>query len=278
MPKHWFQKRSVKRDIDELLYQAVLDDDPEYVRRLMQGGASPIAVNADGYSSLEMAQFLGRRACYQVMRPMLEVSVKFQGKNDNVVRKCTEQEFRAATSIVYLRTLEFENIKVFRRVLRQCPWLLRRSALGRQHRWYAALYRQELLRAHVADVSIRWIDDAIGYGIFAEQTIGPNAYIGEYTGVVRQWNWLRPNHNAYCFHYPTGFWHFRIFMIDALQKGNITRFINHSDTPNAEPVALLDRGLLHIFFQTVRRIKPGEQITIDYGRDYWLRRSKFKVV
>ena len=62
--------------------------------------------------------------------------------------------------------------------------------------------------------------------------------------------------------------------VDAQDGGNETRFVNHSDTPNAEPVTQLDRGILHIFFRTTRAVVYGEELTINYGKDYWQRRTK----
>ena len=43
------------------------------------------------------------------------------------------------------------------------------------------------------------------------------------------------------------------------------RYLNHSCRPNAKPV--LRKG--RIVFVALRRIAPGEEITYDYGRDYF---------
>jgi SET domain-containing protein len=44
----------------------------------------------------------------------------------------------------------------------------------------------------------------------------------------------------------------------------VARYANHSCNPNAE---LYQRGL-RMFVRTLRRIKPGEEITYHYGMDY----------
>jgi SET domain-containing protein len=53
-------------------------------------------------------------------------------------------------------------------------------------------------------------------------------------------------------------------VVDGKGRDNTARYINHSCKPNAE--ALISRK---VFIYARRRIKPGEEITIDYGSDYW---------
>jgi SET domain-containing protein len=62
--------------------------------------------------------------------------------------------------------------------------------------------------------------------------------------------------------------------VDALQEGNVTRFINHSNVPNLEPRCFVERGLLHQVFMARQKISKGTQLTFDYGNDYWIRRQK----
>ena len=67
-----------------------------------------------------------------------------------------------------------------------------------------------------------------------------------------------------------GFWG---FVIDAEKGGNLTRFINHSDQPNLEPIGVFWKGSLHIILRSLKKIQKGEQLTYDYGADYWSRRK-----
>lgn len=53
-------------------------------------------------------------------------------------------------------------------------------------------------------------------------------------------------------------------VIDATQKGNISRFINHSCEPNAETQKWTVNGELRIGFFSKRTIFAGEEITFDY--------------
>ena len=52
--------------------------------------------------------------------------------------------------------------------------------------------------------------------------------------------------------------------IDGTGRRNIARYFNHSCNPNAESVIWRGR----VFIKTLRNIKPGEEITYDYGTDY----------
>lgn len=53
-------------------------------------------------------------------------------------------------------------------------------------------------------------------------------------------------------------------VIDGKARDNTARYINHSCKPNAE--AIVDG---EVFIYARRSIKPGEEITIHYGREYW---------
>lgn len=53
-------------------------------------------------------------------------------------------------------------------------------------------------------------------------------------------------------------------VIDATQKGTISRFINHSCEPNAETQKWTVNGELRIGFFSKRTILAGEEITFDY--------------
>lgn len=54
-------------------------------------------------------------------------------------------------------------------------------------------------------------------------------------------------------------------MIDGNIKENLARYINHSCRPNAEP----DERNGRIFIFAKRAIKTGEELTYDYGKEYF---------
>jgi SET domain-containing protein len=57
----------------------------------------------------------------------------------------------------------------------------------------------------------------------------------------------------------------RRWTIDGSSRRNLARYINHSCAANTESV--LRKGKME--FVALRRIAPGEEITLDYGPDYF---------
>lgn len=121
--------------------------------------------------------------------------------------------------------------------------------------------------------SIRWIGRKVGYGVFAEEQIPAESYVGEYTGIVRE-NikiYFAPLNN-YCYEYPIPDSIGRSHVIDATQ-GNFTRFINHSYQPNLQPLYAFVDGFYHLILISLRDIEKGEQLSYEYGPSYWYIRS-----
>ena len=54
--------------------------------------------------------------------------------------------------------------------------------------------------------------------------------------------------------------------IDGSRRWNVARYVNHSCRPSAEAV---ERRGPTIVYVARRRIKPEEEITVDYGKDYF---------
>ena len=58
------------------------------------------------------------------------------------------------------------------------------------------------------------------------------------------------------------------WVIDANHKGNDARWINHSCAPNCEAVLEEDEDdaeKSRVFIEAIRAIKPGEELTYNYG-------------
>jgi hypothetical protein len=132
---------------------------------------------------------------------------------------------------------------------------------------------EKIETAYIPQVSVRWVSDLVGYGLFAEEEIAARSYVGEYTGIVRRNNrrYFEPLNN-YCYEYPVEDEIGRSFVIDATQ-GNLTRFINHSSSPNLKPIHVFYEGYYHLIFIALRLIQKGEQLSYDYGESYWYLRS-----
>jgi SET domain-containing protein len=61
-------------------------------------------------------------------------------------------------------------------------------------------------------------------------------------------------------------------VIDAEEKGNFTRFINHSDEPNLTSRWIVVDGIYHVILFANQLIPKGTQLTYDYGPNYWSQR------
>ena len=125
-------------------------------------------------------------------------------------------------------------------------------------------------------LSIKNVSEFVGKGVFAIHAISANSFIGEYQGISVQIDPVSStSQNTTNRNYEYGFSVYGnpivpYSIIDAALAGNETRYINHSDVPNVSPLHVtgLD-GRVHVVFVTNRDIKPGEQLFINYGSNYW---------
>lgn len=98
-----------------------------------------------------------------------------------------------------------------------------------------------------------------GLGIFATGPIQKNAFVIEYWGEVVSEDVANERGGKYLFELD----HDKA--IDGSTRKNTARYINHSCRANCEPREVGDR----IFIFSTRAIKPGEELTYDYGKAYW---------
>lgn len=104
---------------------------------------------------------------------------------------------------------------------------------------------------------------ATGLGLFATKPFAKRAYIATYRGkripTAEAHRRERAGKAKYMFELN------RHWTIDGASRRNLGRYINHACRPNCE--AVLRKGQL--VFVALRDIAPGEEITLDYGKDYF---------
>lgn len=100
---------------------------------------------------------------------------------------------------------------------------------------------------------------SIGCGLFACARIRKGERVIEYTGVRIPTPVADTLMSRYLFDLENG------WTIDGALHGNTARYVNHSCMPNGE--ARIEGG--RIFFYAIRDIMPDEEITIDYGEEYF---------
>jgi hypothetical protein len=100
-----------------------------------------------------------------------------------------------------------------------------------------------------------------GLGLFATRAIEKRARIMEYKGPILDHEAaLRAETRGNRYLYEVS----KQRTIDGTSRRNVARYANHSCNPNAESVIWRGR----VFIKALRNIKPGEEITYDYGTDY----------
>ncbi len=98
-----------------------------------------------------------------------------------------------------------------------------------------------------------------GLGLFAVEPIRKGRFIIEYSGKRVRWEDIDNLDNKYLFDLNTR------WAIDGTPRRNTARYINHSCKPNAVPYGV--KGKIKIYAK--RTIQPGEEITYDYGKEYF---------
>jgi uncharacterized protein len=101
-----------------------------------------------------------------------------------------------------------------------------------------------------------------GLGLFATKPIKRAAYIATYRGpkITTEEADRRERLGAKYMFELNSRW-----TIDGSPRWNVARYMNHSCWPNAKPVERKGR----IIFVALRLIAPGEEITYNYGKEYF---------
>ena len=254
------------------LHQAVIDNDCAFVAKHLDS-LWRHASDSMGFTPLELAQLLGREECLKLFRQSLPSSIKVQAPGESSESSLLLKDFENFFHLKYRSSLCFSSYRLLKQVIRECPYIMRNRWIASENYTWTQVYQQELASGILAPMAIKWIDKSIGYGAFADVDLNQGTFIGEYTGIVKRLYRKHPDHNEYCFHYPTRFWSLKYFAIDAMREGNLLRFVNHSSNPNLQPLCLIDRGLLHLVFVSNQPIAKGTELRFDYGQDFWSKRK-----
>ncbi len=98
-----------------------------------------------------------------------------------------------------------------------------------------------------------------GFGIFAIDPIKKGDFIIEYIGKICTNKEIEDNLGMYLFELNNK------FTIDGTTRKNKARYVNHSCRPNAES----DVKGLRVFISAIKDIAPGEEVTYDYGKEFF---------
>ncbi len=98
-----------------------------------------------------------------------------------------------------------------------------------------------------------------GLGLFALKPITKGKRIIEYTGPIISNKEVDERRGKYFFQINSK------WSVDGSPRSNTARYINHSCVPNAEAFISAHR----VWIWSKRSIKAGEEITFNYGKEYF---------
>jgi len=103
-----------------------------------------------------------------------------------------------------------------------------------------------------------------GLGLFATKSFRKGQTVVEYSGrhiSSQEADRLEDEgRNSYLFAIT------KKWTIDGSSRKNYGRYVNHSCRPNAEAIM---RHTGRLEYAAMRRIEPGEEVTVDYGKEYY---------
>lgn len=117
------------------------------------------------------------------------------------------------------------------------------------------------MKKDAQNISVQVKRSTAGLGLFAVSKINKGDRIIEYTGERITADEANRRGGQYLFELTD------TFTIDGKGRENKARYINHSCKPNAE--AELSEGEDQVFINAKRNIQEGEEITYNYGKDFF---------
>lgn len=102
-----------------------------------------------------------------------------------------------------------------------------------------------------------------GLGLFAAASFTKGELVIEYTGEVISEEEANQRGGKYLFELNDQ------WTIDGTDRKNTARYLNHSCKPNCYPE--LNEDETRVFIYAKRKIAPGEELTYNYGGDYFKR-------
>lgn len=252
------------RNLQSLLHLAVLDDQMECISILSSEKGVLSRRNAFGLTPAELAQFLHKQKS-------LEVLSHNHSDNNFYSQPLVEFELNKEApeiDIEYLSQPIFESAGLLDDVLMRTQKAKNEDLIPNDRIWMGVYFDHEIQRSAHPKVAISYINDQIGYGVFAREKIMPSSFVGEYTGLIQERKSKHIHESNYSVRYTSWYGRHR-YVVDAEKMGNFTRFINHSDDPNLSLISVYWRGLPRMIFISLKEILEDSQLTFDYGQIFW---------
>lgn len=210
--------------------------------------------DARGLSPLDLADLLGRGEFLRFWKGGSERQVSIQNPEK-------------MPQLLHLPHVRFEDPRLLDEIAERTAQAKEQDEIPAEKIWMGVFFEKEIAEGAHPSVAIRWIGDAVGHGVFAEEPLPACSYVGEYAGFAVRKTRKNSYHRTYCVRYTT--WGKGAYLIDAELGGNFTRFCNHSEEPNMALQSVYCRGMPRMILLSLRPIAKGEQLTFDYGALFW---------
>lgn len=247
---------------NSLLHLAVLDNRPDLVQLLFEDPQLKIKRNSYGLTPLEVAKFLEYKRCAEILSSP-PLSTFLEQPNVTFPSKEPFVDCEFAPHPV------FESRETFEEILSITQKAKEEDVIPQERIWMGIYFDKEMQGGYHPPVSIRYVEKEVGFGVFADQRIPSCAFVGEYTGIVREKGKKPFSDDDYSVRYTTWDLGKKKYILDGRKKGNFTRFINHSETPNLCLQSVYWRGIPRMIFVALKEIGQDQQLTFDYGTFFW---------
>jgi hypothetical protein len=134
---------------------------------------------------------------------------------------------------------------------------------------YMTLDHEKIVMDHFY---IKWVSTKVGFGVFPKQNVKRGDIIGVYGGEIVE----EPEDTDYSWGYPTKYIDSKqvLLTVDARTKGNYMRFVNsNGQLSNCDIYFIPYNGIWQIIYIAVQDINVDDELTIDYGREYFRSRG-----
>ncbi len=245
---------AASRDLRTLLHLAVIGNRLDIVDLLKDDPLLKSRRDHVGLSPIDVAKLLGRKEALFLLEPSAD--------------HLLIPEYPLLDSFEYLSHPIFETEDSLDEVIATIAKAKEEDKIPSEKIWMGIYFDKEIRKGIHPSVQIRYIDNEVGFGVFAMKKIPPCTFVGEYSGVILQRSPRQLKEKNHCLRYTI--WEGKKnYCIDAEEKGNFTRFINHSATPNLGLQSVYWRGIPRMIFISLKEIGEGSQLTFDYGPIFW---------
>ena len=251
------------------LTQAVIYGNVDLVKRLAHHNSHRKATNFLGFNAEDLALFLGNEEMIEVLGLQNPRTFRVQKKGESEVVELGISDYEQFFGLKYLASIRVVSYRDFCKIVKKCPGKVKNGVMGETIRSLFETWREKIKRGYVCESTIKWIDERRGYGLYTDRAINKGEFVGEYIGLLLLRRIFSQIEGDYCMRYPKLSHTLSYYTIDAEKMGNEIRFINHDYVPNLQACTALENGIGHCVFTALRDIDAGEQLTYDYGEDYW---------